>query len=391
MRLDSIVCMYACNLPSANAQITLLAKNHIIIHPAIRKSLEAYPLRRRRPTATRVLRIRRTQRPLLRLRRRRHGRHAHRIRGIRRRRGRQIRKVRQRRQHGCAPQETLAVAEEVGLRPRCVRQVGAEHAPARVPHDQHEAPPPPEILLRFLVEGRERDAVLLEAVDDFPRVDELEARRHEEPDFLRESPAEHLASLPRGALVPTERQRRERRRLERARYASWRLKYAVHVRSRGVRRIARIGAVRVRIRGLGLRGLGVEATEEAAHGVGDGVGEVGGGRGVVFILGARHGRREGCRADVEGGASADGWRGRGGGLCVVRMGAGWPAWIGLAVEGVELGGAGRAVLASGDVAGGRWADGVIDETTWWKAGFGWGVICRIWRVKLQFQNGGSLT
>ena len=74
---------------------------------------------------------------------------------------------------------------------------------------------------------------------------------------------------------------------------------------------------------LRLRGFGIEATEEAAHGVGDGVGEVGGGRGIVLVLRARHGRREGCRADVEGGGSTGGWGGRGG-----RLGGSWLVWIG---------------------------------------------------------------
>ena len=42
-------------------------------------------------------------------------------------------------------------------------------------------------------------------------------------------------------------------------------------------------------------------------------------------------------------------------------------------------------LASGDVAGKRWADWVTDETTWWDANLGRDVFYRVWAMLSQYQ------
>lgn len=203
------------------------------------------------------------------------------MRRVGRRRRRQIRDVGQRGEQVGAPQEALAGAEEVRLRPRRIGQVRAEHAAAGVPHDEHEAAASAAVLVGLRVQRRQRHSVLLQAVHHVPRVDELEARRDEQPDFLGEPCAEQAAGFTGRGFVAVEGEGRERGRLEGARDAPGRLEDAVHVCCCVVRRDD--GTCAVRVCGC-LCGLRVEAAEEAAHGVGDGVGEVGGGRRVVLVL-----------------------------------------------------------------------------------------------------------
>lgn len=284
--------------PPAHTQIALLAENHIVIDPTIWKRLEAYALGRARPAPARAPARRRTQRaavfPSPCLGRARDRRHAHRVRGVCARGRRQVGQVGQTGQHRRAPQEALAVAEEVGVRSRRVGQVRAEDAARGVAHHEHEAPAAPAVFFCAGVQGGEGNAVLLEAVDDGPGVEELEAWGHEQPDFLCETAREEPACFAGGGFVAAEGEGREGWGLEGRDDAPRGLEDAVHV-----------------------GGLGVEAAEEAVDGVGDGVGEVGGGRGVVLVLrAARHWRREFCRVDC-GGVPLERWGRRGEGV------AGW--------------------------------------------------------------------